>query len=68
MKAFDSVHWGYLFNILEAVGFLVMFLSWLAFIQQPIAYHLMEDYMDFSLQKRGKTGGPFIPLFVCYCY
>ncbi|CAN1730374.1 hypothetical protein LINPERHAP1_LOCUS923 [Linum perenne] len=40
MKAFDLVHWGHLFNVLEAMGFPVMFLSWLKACVHSAAYSI----------------------------
>ncbi|CAN1293028.1 LINE-1 retrotransposable element ORF2 protein [Linum perenne] len=68
MKAFDSVHWGYLFNMLAAMGFPDMYLNWLRACVQTISYSVSVNgglHGFFPAKKGVRQGDSLSPyLFV----
>ncbi|CAN1799962.1 Transposon TX1 uncharacterized 149 kDa protein [Linum perenne] len=69
MKAFDSVHWEYLFNVLTAMGFSEVYLNWLRACVLSTSYSVLVNeglHVSSRLRKglRVRQGGPLSPYFL----
>ncbi|GKU92629.1 hypothetical protein SLEP1_g6336 [Rubroshorea leprosula] len=70
MKAFDSVHWDFIFQILDALGFPPLFINWLvACITTPkLSVVFNGNLVGYFPGKKGiKQGDPLSPYIFVIC-
>ena len=70
-KAYDSVHWSFLFNILEALDFPPILREWIAQCVSTTSYSVIingELTGHFKGKKGIETRRPYLIASVCSCY